>query len=92
LLRDLRSGSVTLPRAIAPEAERLLGDSGVAPAVRLGLPTDSHPAELRRAASDALHRWQAHAENPMLGRRAADACRVLIRTCEGILTGHSPVR
>jgi Dynamin family len=88
LLRDLRSGTVSLPRSIAPEAERLLGDAGVAPAVRLGLPPGTHPEELRRAAGEALRRWQTHAENPMFGRRAADACRVLIRTCEGMLIGH----
>ncbi|HEV2783764.1 MAG TPA: dynamin family protein [Actinophytocola sp.] len=86
LLCDLRSGAVTLPRSLSTEAERLLGDAGNAPAVRLGLPADAHPEQLRAAAYAALQRWQAHAESPLLGRRAADACRVIVRTCEGILT------
>jgi 50S ribosome-binding GTPase len=87
LLAALRSGTVTLPRQLAEEAQRLLGDSGAAPAVRLGLPDDVGAEPLYRAAHDMLQRWQRHAENPMLGRRAADACRVVVRTCEGILAG-----
>lgn len=88
LLSDLRSGTVTLPRSLAPEAERLLGDCGTTPTTRLGLPPNTHPTELRQAALTALHRWQSHAENPLLSRRAADACRTLVRTCEGILTHY----
>jgi hypothetical protein len=85
LLGALRSGAVSLPKAIAAEAERLLGDEGVAPEVRLGLPIGVDRHELRRVAFAALRRWQGHAENPLFGRRAADACRVLVRTCEGIM-------
>ncbi|TWP46289.1 GTP-binding protein [Lentzea tibetensis] len=86
LLSALRSGVVALPRPMALEAERLLGDSGIAPSVRLGLAPDASSGELRQTAFAALRRWQAHAENPMFGRRSADACRVLVRTCEGLLT------
>ncbi|PWK86883.1 50S ribosome-binding GTPase [Lentzea atacamensis] len=86
LLSALRSGAVSLPRPMVAEAERLLGDSGIAPAVRLGLAPDAVAAEVRQTAFAALRRWQAHAENPMLGRKSADACRVLVRTCEGLLT------
>jgi hypothetical protein len=88
LLSALRSGVVSLPGAIVPEAERLLGDSGIAPAVRLGLAPDALAGEVRQSAFAALRRWQAHAENPMLGRKSADACRVLVRTCEGLLAGR----
>jgi hypothetical protein len=35
----------------------------------------------------ALSRWQDLAENPMTARAAADACRVVVRTCEGLLVG-----
>jgi hypothetical protein len=63
----------------------VLGGAGNTPAARLGLPETAPPDELRRAAQDALRRWRGLAENPMLGRRAADACRVLARTCEGLL-------
>ena len=88
LLSALRSGVVSLPQSIVPEAERLLGDSGIAPAVRLGLAPDALAAEVRQSAFAALRRWQAHAENPMLGRKSADACRVLVRTCEGLLAAR----
>jgi hypothetical protein len=87
LLAALRSGAVTLPKPMALDAQRLLGDEGGTPAVRLGLEPQADPADLRRAASIALRRWQGNAESPVLGRRAADACRVLVRTCEGILAG-----
>jgi hypothetical protein len=89
LLSALRAGSVTLPRQLTDQAERLLGGFGIAPAVRLGLPVDAGPGELNRAAQLALREWQRHAENPMFGRRSADACRVIVRTCEGILTTHA---
>ncbi|WP_285744470.1 dynamin family protein [Lentzea sp. NBRC 105346] len=85
LLSALRSGVVSLPRALASEAEQLLGLGGVAPAARLGLAPSCSDVEVRRAAFASLRRWQAHAENPMFGRRSADACRVLVRTCEGLL-------
>jgi hypothetical protein len=87
LLGALRSGAVTLPRAVAQEAELLLGDAGAAPSVRLGLPPDASEADQHRAAFAALERWRRHAVNPMFGRAATDACAVLVRTCEGLLAG-----
>ncbi|GGU16343.1 dynamin family protein [Lentzea flava] len=86
LLSALRSGVVSLPRPMVAEAERLLGEDGIAPAARLGLAPDAVAAEVRHTAFAALRRWQAQTENPMLGRKSADACRVLVRTCEGLLT------
>jgi hypothetical protein len=88
LLSALRSGLVTLPEQVATEAERLLGGAGSAPSARLGLPEHTPREEVHRAAFHALRRWQGQAENPMFGRRAADACRVVVRTCEGILAPH----
>ncbi len=85
LLAVLRAGSVGLPRAGVAEAERLLGESGAAAAARLGLPVDASTAELRDEAFGALDRWQRHAMNPMFGRATVDACRVVVRSCEGIL-------
>lgn len=88
LLNAVRTGAVTLPRPIAQEAQRLLGEEGITAAARLGLPDGAGPHDLHRAAVDTLRRWQRHAENPMFGRRTADACRVVIRTCEGMLTAQ----
>ncbi|MGQ0777690.1 MAG: dynamin family protein [Pseudonocardiales bacterium] len=88
LLSALRSGAVVLPKAeLVDEAERLLGGCGAAPAVRLGLPSDSGEHELRQAALDALARWRRRAENPLSGRAAVDACRVVVRSCEGMMAG-----
>lgn len=89
-LGALRSGTTGLPRPVADEAEKLLGDSGSAPAVRLGLPPDTAPHELRRAGFAALDRWQRHAVDPMLSHPAAEASRVVVRTCEGILASLHP--
>jgi hypothetical protein len=86
-LAALRSGSVGLPKPVAAEAERLLGDAGTAVPTRLGLPPGVPPHEVRRAAYEALERWQRYAENPMFSRAASDVCRVVVRTCEAMLVG-----
>jgi hypothetical protein len=85
LLSALRSGAVNLPKAELDEAERLLGGSGGAPEVRLGQPPGSGADELRQAALEALARWHRRAENPLSGRAVADACRVVVRSCEGMV-------
>jgi len=85
LLGAIRSGGVVLPAQVVQDAERLLGDAGTAAAERLGLPPDAGPDELRDAATEALTRWQVLAENPMTSRSVTDACRVVVRTCEGLL-------
>jgi hypothetical protein len=85
LLAALRAGATGLPRALVPEAERLLGDAGATPAARLGLPPGAPPPQLREAAFAALERWRRHAANPMLPRSAGDACQVVTRSCEGVL-------
>ena len=85
LLSALRSGVITLPKAERDDAERLLGGSGGAPEVRLGQPPGSGHNELRQAALEALARWHRRAENPLSGRAAADACRVVVRSCEGMV-------
>jgi hypothetical protein len=89
-LGALRSGTTGLPRPVAEEAERLLGDAGSAPAVRLGLAPDAPPHELRRAGFAALDRWRRHAVDPMLAHPATETSRVVVRTCEGILAALNP--
>jgi hypothetical protein len=86
LLSALRTGTVILPKPLIREAERLLGDEGGTPVVRLGLSGTADPIATRAAALAALRRWHEHAENPAFGRRTSDACRVLVRTCEGLVT------
>ncbi|QYN34177.1 dynamin family protein [Pseudonocardia sp. DSM 110487] len=84
-LGALRAGAVRLPKDLVGEAERLLGDSGRGAAARLGLPGDADAGSVRAAAGAAVARWQRHAANPMFRRNAADVCRVVVRTCEGLL-------
>lgn len=84
-LTTLRGGGVTFPAEAGDDAERLLGGDGGSAAARLGLDPGTPPEDLREAARDALHRWKRRAESPLTGRAAADAARVVVRTCEGIL-------
>ncbi len=85
LLGSLRTGAVVLPADQRAEAERLLGGTGQAQFVRLGLPPEATPDEIRDAATDAMGRWRRRAENPASTRPVADAARVIVRTCEGII-------
>ncbi|MBC3190528.1 dynamin family protein [Pseudonocardia sp. C8] len=87
LLDTLRSGALLLADAERATAERLLGGDGVHPLSRLGLPVGSGRDEAVRAAQLALVQWQRRAEHPSSGRDVREACRVLVRTCEGLLLG-----
>ncbi|MGH8965883.1 MAG: dynamin family protein, partial [Actinomycetes bacterium] len=85
LLSALRSGALSLPKVQLDEAERLLGGFGGTAEVRLDQPPGCGVDELRQAALDALTRWHRRAENPLSGRATADACRVVVRSCEGMM-------
>jgi hypothetical protein len=85
LLNALRAGGVKVKAQEAAEMERLLGAEGGALHTRLDLPPDADVSETRRALQNAIGRWQRRAESPMSSREVADASRVLIRTCEGLL-------
>ncbi|MGH3797473.1 MAG: dynamin family protein [Pseudonocardiaceae bacterium] len=85
LLAELRSGAVILPAAELAEARRLLGDDGAAAALRLGLEPATDPDDLRAAALESLGRWRRRAESPLSTRAVVDACRVVVRSCEGLL-------
>ncbi|MEY2458641.1 MAG: hypothetical protein QOG30_471, partial [Acidimicrobiaceae bacterium] len=56
---------------------------------RLGLDGAAGDSEIRTALQNAIGRWQRRAENPLSSRDVADASRVLIRTCEGMLVDVS---
>ncbi|MCE0765364.1 dynamin family protein [Pseudonocardia kujensis] len=85
MLSALRAGTVTFPADALPDAERLLGGDGSGVAARLGLDATAGPDELRAAALDAVVRWQRRAESPLASRATADAARVVVRSCEGML-------
>ncbi|MFJ4209677.1 dynamin family protein [Paenarthrobacter sp. NPDC089675] len=85
LLAQLRTGGVVLGPELATEAERLVGGRGTAPAMRLGLPPDPSGEAINEAARAGLDRWRIIAENPLTDPSSLDACRVVIRSCEGML-------
>lgn len=86
LIDDLRSRRVLLPDSELHDAERLLGGDGMDAATRLGLDPHADAAAIRRAAAEQHQRWQRRAESPAVTRERAQAARVLVRTCEGILS------
>lgn len=85
ILSALRAGWITGKPEVIAELEQLIGGSGNAPHLRLGLPADASPDQLRQAAFAALARWQRRAENPITPFELATASRVVVRTCEGML-------
>lgn len=85
LLATLRTTGVSLDPELANEAEGLIGGWGAASHVRLGLEADAGPEQLADRARRYLERWRAVAENPLTDRSALDACRVVIRSCEGVV-------
>jgi hypothetical protein len=85
LVNALRLGAVTGRREELADLERLLGADGATPGERLGLPAGTGPGEIRERTMEELARWQRRAENPMSGADLQDACRVAVRTCEGLL-------
>jgi hypothetical protein len=87
LLSDLRGRVLRPPKEQAEEAERLIGGGGIAPSQRLGLPPDAGRDELRAAAMARLTEWRRRAESPLASRAMANAARVVVRSCEGILAG-----
>ncbi|NMR20793.1 dynamin family protein [Cellulomonas fimi] len=93
LLARLRATPVELSPEQVASADRLLGGDGRAVVARLRLPADARPADVRTAAAHALEQWRALADDPMLDTDTRRVCRVLVRTCEGLLTDDvRPVR
>jgi GTPase SAR1 family protein len=86
VLSALRAGWVTGKPEVMAELEQLIGGAGTAAHLRLGLPADAAPEQVRDAAFAALTRWQRRAENPITAYEMALASRVAVRSCEGILS------
>jgi PHD/YefM family antitoxin component YafN of YafNO toxin-antitoxin module len=91
LLNALRAGAIKLKEQESADMERLLGTEGAALHARLGLGPGTDESGIRRALQDTIGRWQRRAESPMSSRDAADAARVLVRTCEGMLASRAAV-
>lgn len=85
LLMRLRSGAVSLPTELLPEAEQLLGGYGTSATTRLGLPKEASPVEIETAALSHVQRWRELSEYPLLDKSTSEAYRTIVRSCEGIL-------
>ncbi|HJW00638.1 MAG TPA: GTP-binding protein, partial [Arthrobacter sp.] len=92
LLAALRTDGTSLDRGLAEEAERLIGGSGTAACLRLGLPPEAAPEEVIAEARESLRRWRLVSENPLTDRSAMDVARVVMRSCEGVLADSAALQ
>jgi GTPase SAR1 family protein len=88
LLHSLRTGAVAFKDDELDDVERLLGVAGPSPTARLGLAADAGATEINEALGNTLSRWRRRAESPLTTRPVAEAARVLVRTCEGLLAAR----
>jgi hypothetical protein len=86
LLAGLLSGRTRLPEELDAEAQRLIGGYGTDMPARLGFDREPTDSEVRSAIYDALGRWREQSESPLLGSAERDAARVVVRSCEAMLT------
>lgn len=89
IVNAVRRGLLADAPARQVAALRLLGEHGFALADRLGLDGGTGADDMRLALVEELTAWQRFAERPLCTPAAADAARVLARTCEGLLVGLS---
>jgi hypothetical protein len=85
LLSSLRTAGSSLTDELAVEAERLVGGAGTDAYLRLGLEPEATPEEITARARECLRRWRLVSESPLTDRPGQDVCRVVIRSCEGVL-------
>ena len=92
LLAALRTTGTSLNDDLAFEAERLIGGAGTAAHLRLGLEPESTPEAVTAAARECLRRWRLVSESPLTDRSGQDVCRVVMRSCEGVLAGFAALQ
>ncbi|WP_426987868.1 dynamin family protein [Pseudarthrobacter sp. Y6] len=92
LLATIRTTGVSLSDELAAEAERLVGGWGAESALRMGLAPDVGPDEVLAEARRCLNRWRTVSENPLTERSAVEACRVVMRSCEGVVAECSALQ
>ena len=88
-LNALWSGLAGVSDDWVDEAERLLGGRGADAAIRVGLEPDAPAAAVREELTAAHGRWTRRASHPLTSRAAATTARVVVRTCEGLLSSLS---
>jgi hypothetical protein len=85
LLAAANTVGISLEPALADEMLRLVGNEGISATQRLGLRADAPRSEVRSRALAQVQRWRERAENPLTDRTTAELCRIVVRSCEGIL-------
>lgn len=85
LLGHLRAEELPLPAADLAELHRLVGGSGVASHLRLGLSAHTDLATQREEALAAVNKWRARARHPLADQFTANACLTAARSAEGLL-------
>jgi hypothetical protein len=85
LLATLRTAGSSLSYDLADEAERVIGGAGTAAYLRLALEPEATPEEIMAEARECLRRWRLVSENPLTDRSGQAVCRVVMRSCEGVL-------
>jgi hypothetical protein len=86
LTAGLLSGRTRLPEELGAEAQRLIGGYGTDLDSRLGFDRPATDAEVQAAIYDALARWREQSESPLLGSAEQDAARIVVRSCEAMLS------
>jgi hypothetical protein len=85
LLAALQDPQLGLDSGLTAEAQRLVGGNGIGLTARLGVDDDAGGAELWGLSSQALHRWQNQAEDPLLSLDQRRVAGVVVRSCEAML-------
>jgi hypothetical protein len=85
LLATAHTAGITMAPQLMTEMLRLVGGAGITPAERLGLDPDAPLEEVSSVAHTQVQRWRTLAENPLTDRATAELCRIVVRSCEGIL-------
>jgi len=84
LLHLVLSGTVELAPGERAEVDLLCGSAR--PAERVGLTSDTSPAEVREAALGGIDRWRSRAASPLSDRRTIEAAEIVSRAYEEIYT------
>lgn len=85
LLATAHTSGIALEPELTAEMLRLVGGEGTLPTQRLGLKRDTPRTEVRSQALAQVQRWRIRAEHPLTDRGTAELCRIVVRSCEGIL-------
>ncbi len=85
LLGRLRTDELPLSPDDLAELHRLIGGTGIAAHLRLGLPVDATPDTVRTRAMAAVRKWRARARHPLADQLTGNACRIAARSAEGLV-------